>query len=544
MKYLIIFLIISLSQTQDNKEEQEKKNLFPKSENILELNQDDYEDLIKDNRYIIILFYTQWCEQCKKAMSILEQISIYCKENNDFIITRIDTDKNQDLAEKFFLSKLPSIYYIIDSNLKKYSGIISYDEIKDFIDLKLRGPIIKFKTINEINDFVNRKKITILTTQPNEIFKSVSKKYEDLIYFSQCITNECKEKYENSNIILLKNYDEKIVKFDNKTLSSDSLIYFISKYSVEKGGILNNLGMQFLFKFKRTTLIYFRSQNNSDLIKFDSIIKKVANDYNEKMYFFTSDITGDDFSIKIGNFFKLEIEDIPSIQIFDLTGIFGKVNSYEFDYKYYNNNENKFYFNEEILNKFIQDFYKGKIEKKMESEPIPKDNFAYMTVVGKNFNDIVLLNNKNIIVLFISESCLKCNDASMKFVELATKYNKDLPNYKIEFRIMNLSFNSLKNLTINKFPSVLLYKINDKKNPIEYEIKEQIVSKDLEKWSFELCELGDIPNWDRNITEFMINEEMKSKQNNNNNNDNNNNDDSNKKNEDKDNKKDINKEDL
>ena len=64
------------------------------------------------------------------------------------------------------------------------------------------------------------------------------------------------------------------------------------------------------------------------------------------MYFFTSDITGDDFSIKIGNFFKLEIEDIPSIQIFDLTGIFGKVNSYEFDYKYYNNNENKFYFNE------------------------------------------------------------------------------------------------------------------------------------------------------------------------------------------------------
>jgi hypothetical protein len=76
--------------------------------------------------------------------------------------------------------------------------------------------------------------------------------------------------------------------------------------------------MQFLFKFKRTTLIYFRSQNNSDLIKYDSIIKKVANDYNEKMYFFTSDITGDDFSIKIGNFFKLEIEDIPSIHILSL----------------------------------------------------------------------------------------------------------------------------------------------------------------------------------------------------------------------------------
>ena len=40
-------------------------------------------------------------------MSILEQISIYCKENNDFMIARIDTDKSQDLAEKFFLSKIP-----------------------------------------------------------------------------------------------------------------------------------------------------------------------------------------------------------------------------------------------------------------------------------------------------------------------------------------------------------------------------------------------------------------------------------------------------
>ena len=540
MKYFIIFFIISLSQTKENIEEKGKKILFPKSENIFELKQDDYEDFIKDNKYIILIFYTQWCEQCKNIMSILEQISIYCKENNDFIIARIDTDKSQDLAEKFFLSKIPSIYYIIDSNPKKYNGIFSYEEIKDFIDLKIKGPIIKFKTINEINDFVNRKNITILTTQPNEIFKKVSKKFEDLIFFSQCISNECKEKYENSNIILLKNYDEKIVKFDNKTLNSDSLIYFISKYSIEKGGILNNLGMQFLFKFKRTTLIYFRSQKNNDLIKYDSIIKKIANNYNEKMYFFISDITGDEFSIKIGSFFKLEKDDIPSIQIFDLTGIFGKVNSYEFDYKKYNNNEKKFFFNEEILNKFIEDFYKGNIEKRIESEPIPKDNFAYMTVVGKNFNDIVLLNNKNIIVLFISESCLKCNDASMKFVELATKYNKDLPNYKIEFRIMNLSFNSLKNLTINKFPSVFLFKINEKKNPIEYEIKEKIISKDLEEWSFKLCELGDIPNWERNITEFMINEEMKNKEKNNDNNYN----DTNKENDDKDNKKDLNKEDL
>jgi thioredoxin-like negative regulator of GroEL len=119
MKYFIIFFIISISQTKENIEEKGKKILFPKSENIFELKQDDYEDFIKDNKYIILIFYTQWCEQCKNIMSILEQISIYCKENNDFIIARIDTDKSQDLAEKFFLSKIPSIYYIIDSNPKK-----------------------------------------------------------------------------------------------------------------------------------------------------------------------------------------------------------------------------------------------------------------------------------------------------------------------------------------------------------------------------------------------------------------------------------------
>ena len=79
-----------------------------------------------------------------------------------------------------------------------------------------------------------------------------------------------------------------------------------------------------------------------------------------------------------------------------------------------------------------------------------------------------------------------------------------------------------------------------KKNPIEYEIKEKIISKDLEEWSFKLCELGDIPNWERNITEFMINEEMKNKEKNNDNNYN----DTNKENDDKDNKKDLNKEDL
>ena len=44
--------------------------------------------------------------------------------------------------------------------------------------------------------------------------------------------------------------------------------------------------MQFLFQFKKTTLIYFRNQNNSDFTKYDKIIKEVANKYNERMYFF------------------------------------------------------------------------------------------------------------------------------------------------------------------------------------------------------------------------------------------------------------------
>ena len=485
------------------KTEEEKKNLFPPSDNIIELDQDDYDGYVKENRYIILIFYTQWCEQCMKAMSILEEIAKYCKENNDFIILRVDTDKNQYLAENLLLSKLPSIYYIIDSSPKKYSGIVSYDEIKEFIELKLKGPIIRFKTLNEIDNFVNKKKITLLSTQPNEIFKSLSKKFEDIIYFSQCVTNECKEKY-NSDIVLLKNYDEKIIKFNNETISKESITDFLRKYSIEKGGIINQLGMQFLFQFKKTTLIYFRNQNNSDFTKYDKIIKEVANKYNEKMYFFISDIEGDDFSIKIGNFFNIQEDDIPSIQIFDLTKIYGKVNSYEFNLK-----DNKI--NKENLEKFIDDFYKGKLEKKLESEPIPQDAFSYMTVVGKNFNEVVFLSNKNVIVLFINDNCKKCDDASMKFVELATKYNKDLKSDKIEFRIINLSHNSIKYFTINKFPSVYLFKVKQKDKPIEYEFNNNIISKDLEEWAFKLCELGEIPNWEKNITELMKKEEEKAK---------------------------------
>ncbi|ASS49164.1 MAG: thioredoxin [Candidatus Fluviicola riflensis] len=67
----------------------------------------DYQELINDDKIVLVDFYAEWCGPCKKMKPSLEEIS---KEMQATVkIVRIDVDQNPELAKELEIDALPTI---------------------------------------------------------------------------------------------------------------------------------------------------------------------------------------------------------------------------------------------------------------------------------------------------------------------------------------------------------------------------------------------------------------------------------------------------
>ena len=69
---------------------------------------EEYQQLITDEKIVLVDFYAEWCGPCKKMKPSLDEIS---KEMQETVkIVRIDVDQNPELAKALKIDALPTIH--------------------------------------------------------------------------------------------------------------------------------------------------------------------------------------------------------------------------------------------------------------------------------------------------------------------------------------------------------------------------------------------------------------------------------------------------
>jgi len=64
---------------------------------------------------------------------------------------------------------------------------------------------------------------------------------------------------------------------------------------------------------------------------------------------------------------------------------------------------------EKIVGKFVDDFLAGKVDPSVKSDPIPEKNDGPVTIiVAHNFNDVVINNEKDVLVEYYAPWCGHC----------------------------------------------------------------------------------------------------------------------------------------
>ena len=95
---------------------------------LIHLEDENLEDLINDNKILIVDFFATWCGPCKMLSPVLEEIS------KEVTVVKIDVDKHEKLARDYGIMSVPTLIFFKDKNeVDKHIGFIPIEKIKQII---------------------------------------------------------------------------------------------------------------------------------------------------------------------------------------------------------------------------------------------------------------------------------------------------------------------------------------------------------------------------------------------------------------------------
>ena len=92
----------------------------------------EFDTIISQDKPVILDFYADWCGPCKSLLPIVEKLAD--KYEGEIIIQKVNVDRFPELAQKFGVRSIPSLYMIQDKQvLEEVQGYQSEADLESFI---------------------------------------------------------------------------------------------------------------------------------------------------------------------------------------------------------------------------------------------------------------------------------------------------------------------------------------------------------------------------------------------------------------------------
>lgn len=81
---------------------------------VLAVNNENFHEIQNSTKPVLLDFYADWCVPCRMVSPIVDQIA---EENPQYLVGKINVDAEQELAQKFNVSSIPTLVVMKDGKV-------------------------------------------------------------------------------------------------------------------------------------------------------------------------------------------------------------------------------------------------------------------------------------------------------------------------------------------------------------------------------------------------------------------------------------------
>jgi len=428
---------------------------------VAELTKDSFNDFVTDNNLVLAEFFAPWCGHCKALAPEYEEAATALKEKN-IALAKIDCTVEAELCQQQEVEGYPTLKVFRGAkNPSPYTGARKAPAIIDYMTRQARPAVSLITSESQLTEFKTADKVVLVgyfaadDKTSNTTFSEVAEEHRDSYAFGATSDTALAEAegVKVPSIVLYKTFDEGKNTFTEK-FTKDAIAEFAKTASTP---LIGEVGPETYATYMAAgiPLAYIFAETADERESLAKTLKPIAELFKGKVNFATID--AGQFGQHAGNL-NLEVGKWPAFAIQDTVknmkypfSIAGKVAE----------------LSEKAIGAFVKDFVAGKVEASVKSEPIPEKQEAgtVTVVVAKNYQDVVIDNDKDVLLEFYAPWCGHCKSLAPKYEELAGFYASHAD--KVVIAKVDATANDVPD-EIQGFPTIKLFKAGSKTEPITY----------------------------------------------------------------------------
>ncbi|KAL3289630.1 hypothetical protein HHI36_023040 [Cryptolaemus montrouzieri] len=440
---------------------------FSKEEDVLELGDSDFATKLAEHETALVMFYAPWCGHCKRLKPEFAKAAEDLSRNDPPIsLVKVDcTEAGKETCNKNSVSGYPTLKIFRNGEFsQEYNGPREASGIVKYMKAQVGPSSKEVKTIAELEKFLKAENDVAVVgffekeSDLKAAFLKIADKLRESVRFAHSTHKEVLDKQGLKNDVVLfrpaildNKFEEKSVTFSGSADAS-SIGEFITK---NYHGLCGHRKQSNKQEFQNPLVVAYYSvdyiKNPKGTNYWRNRVLKVAKQFQGKINFAIS--SKDELTQELNEYgVDFVQEDKPRVFARD-----------EKNQKFVMQDA----FSVEALEVFVQDLLDGKLTPYLKSEPIPESNNEPVKVaVAKNFDEVVLNNDKDTLVEFYAPWCGHCKKLAPIFDELATK----LKDEDVAIVKMDATANDVPEpFDVRGYPTLYWLPKNSKDAPVRYD---------------------------------------------------------------------------